>query len=46
MKRTILASICAVLLLAGCETIQGAGRDVQSAGQTITGTSQEVQQEM
>jgi predicted small secreted protein len=46
MKRTIFASICAVLLLAGCETIQGAGRDVQTAGEAITDSSQEVQQEM
>ena len=46
MIRTILTSIFAVLLLAGCETIQGAGRDVQTAGETITGTSQEVQEDM
>jgi predicted small secreted protein len=46
MKRTIFASICAVLLLAGCETIEGAGRDVQAAGEAVTGTAQEAQQEM
>jgi predicted small secreted protein len=46
MIRTILTSIFAVLLLAGCETIQGAGRDVQTAGEALTDTSQEVQQEM
>ncbi len=46
MKWTILGSLFAVMLLTGCETIQGAGRDVQTAGEAITDTSQEVQQEM
>jgi entericidin B len=46
MKWTILTSVCAMLLLAACETIEGAGRDVQTAGEAITDTSQEVQQEM
>lgn len=37
MRRiTYLAPAIAVLALAACETIQGAGRDMQSAGQMIT----------
>lgn len=31
------------LLLAGCETIEGAGRDLQDAGQTITEEAQDAQ---
>jgi predicted small secreted protein len=46
MTWKIVACLCAVMLLTACETIQGAGRDVQTAGQAITGTSQEVQEEM
>ncbi|WP_110570879.1 entericidin A/B family lipoprotein [Yoonia vestfoldensis] len=29
--------------LAACETIEGAGRDIQTAGETVTETSQEAQ---
>jgi predicted small secreted protein len=36
----------AFLAVAGCETVQGLGRDVQTGGEAITGTSQEVQSEM
>jgi len=36
----------AVLALAGCQTVQGAARDVESAGQAITSTAKEVQSDM
>lgn len=29
--------------LAACETVEGAGRDIQSAGEAVTDTSQEAQ---
>jgi entericidin B len=45
MNTRLLAAICAVLMLGGCETIKGAGRDVQTAGQVITGTAQEVERQ-
>lgn len=32
--------------VAACETVQGAGRDMQNAGQTITQESREVQSDM
>jgi entericidin B len=32
--------------LVACETVQGAGRDLSAAGQTITAESQEVQEEL
>ncbi len=31
-----IAAITAGLLLAGCNTVQGVGRDVSSVGQTVT----------
>jgi entericidin B len=45
MTTRLLALLGAVLMLAGCETIKGAGRDVQTAGQVITGTAQEVERQ-
>ncbi|HRD72465.1 MAG TPA: entericidin A/B family lipoprotein [Aquimonas sp.] len=37
MKRllAVLAALLTVLTLAGCNTIQGAGRDLQKAGEKI-----------
>ena len=37
MKRllAVLAALLTVLALAGCNTIQGAGRDIQKAGEKI-----------
>lgn len=32
--------------LAACETMQGAGRDISAAGQTITEEAEEVQEEL
>jgi predicted small secreted protein len=41
-----LMIVGAFLAVAGCETVQGVGRDVQTGGEAITGTSQDVQEEM
>ena len=36
MKRTLfLLAAAAVVVLAGCNTMEGAGKDMQKAGQTI-----------
>ena len=32
--------------LAACETVQGAGQDISTAGNAITGASNEVQQDL
>lgn len=32
-----------MLVVAGCETMEGAGQDIESAGQAITEESQEAQ---
>ncbi|SDE67179.1 Predicted small secreted protein [Paracoccus isoporae] len=39
----LIVPALALLALTACETIQGAGRDMQSAGEAITTESQEVQ---
>jgi predicted small secreted protein len=42
MKTTLILAACgAALLLAGCNTTAGAGRDLQSAGKAITKTSED-----
>ncbi|RDW13650.1 entericidin A/B family lipoprotein [Paracoccus thiocyanatus] len=44
MRRILQASsLLALLALAACQTVQGAGRDLESAGQVISRESQEVQ---
>ncbi|AGT09831.1 hypothetical protein JCM7686_2775 [Paracoccus aminophilus JCM 7686] len=36
MRKLSLAPLLALLALMGCETMQGAGRDLQTAGQLMT----------
>lgn len=47
-KRTSIIpfSLTALLAVVGCETIQGAGRDLSTVGEAVTAESQEVQGEM
>lgn len=42
----LFAAILAFGALAACETVQGAGRNMSSAGQTITAESQAVQDDL
>ena len=35
MKSTLLILLAAVLVLAGCNTLEGAGKDIQKAGEKI-----------
>ena len=42
MPRTILAML-ALLALAACNTVEGAGRDISTAGGAITDEAQEAQ---
>lgn len=44
MRKIIHVSpLLALLVLAACQTVQGAGRDLQSAGQAISRENQEAQ---
>ena len=46
MRIVYIASVLfAVVALAGCETIQGAGQDISTAGDAITRESRDVQSE-
>lgn len=38
-----LSAVLAVMTLAACETVQGAGRDIQTAGQVVQTESRQVQ---
>ena len=40
---TRLMMILAIVVLAGCETVKGAGQDIQSAGQAITAEGTQAQ---
>ncbi|MDZ4134614.1 MAG: entericidin A/B family lipoprotein [Paracoccaceae bacterium] len=44
--KTSLITLAALLALAACETVQGAGRDLQSAGQAVTAESRAAQKGM
>ena len=47
MRRLIsLAPVLAVLAVAACETVQGAGRDLQTAGKMITQQGYQSQSQM
>lgn len=47
MRRMLkLTPILALLALAACETVQGAGRDMQAAGGAVSRESREVQSDM
>ncbi|WP_431300628.1 entericidin A/B family lipoprotein [Tabrizicola sp. BL-A-41-H6] len=44
MTRTFaLLPLLAILAIAACETVEGAGRDLEDAGEAITSESQEAQ---
>ena len=44
--KTFAALVSGFLLLSACETVEGAGQDISTAGQTITGSAQEVQNDL
>ncbi len=39
MKKLVITALAATLVLTGCNTIQGFGKDVSKAGQTISNTA-------
>lgn len=43
---TRLLALFALLAITACETIEGAGQDIENAGEAITEESQETQAEM
>lgn len=43
LSRLSLISLLFMGVLAACETVEGAGRDIEDAGQAVTGASEDVQ---
>lgn len=42
----VLLPLLALFAVAACETVEGAGRDLQTAGETVTGEAQAAQSGM
>ena len=43
MKKVIIASLAAVFVLTGCNTVKGFGKDVSKTGKAVTNTAERVQ---
>lgn len=43
MKKLIIASVAAVLVLTGCNTIKGFGKDVSKTGEAVSNTATKVE---
>ncbi|WOI56961.1 entericidin A/B family lipoprotein [Palleronia sp. LCG004] len=43
---TKFLALFGLLALAACETVGGAGQDIQSAGRAVQGTAQDVQNDL
>ncbi len=46
MKKVIIASLAAAVVLTGCNTFKGLGKDISKGGQAVTNTAQDVQQKI
>ena len=46
MKRLVLIACAAVVFLAGCNTVKGAGEDISRGGQAVSNTATDVHQRM
>jgi entericidin B len=46
MIRNILLALVAVAALAACNTVRGAGQDIESAGDAVSDQARETQQDM
>ncbi|MPW74588.1 entericidin, EcnA/B family [Moraxella catarrhalis] len=46
MKKVLIASIAAVVVLTGCNTIKGFGKDVSKTGEAVSDTAQKVEKKI
>ncbi len=46
MKKITIASLTALVLLSGCNTFQGLGKDVSKAGDAVTDTAHKVEKKI
>lgn len=43
MKKVIIASLAAVFVLTGCNTVKGFGKDVSRTGEAVSNSAENVQ---
>ena len=46
MKKILAASFVMALVLTGCNTVKGVGKDVSKAGEAVTGTAEKTSEEI
>jgi entericidin B len=46
MHKTLIAMLVVAGLIAGCNTMQGAGKDIERGGEKMQGTAKDVQKKM
>jgi len=46
MIRALMLALAATLSLAACNTMQGAGKDISSAGHAVSNTAEDTQKKM
>lgn len=46
MKKVLVASIATVVVLTGCNTIKGFGKDVSKTGEAVSDTAQKVEKKI
>ena len=46
MLKLLVLALASVVVLAGCNTVKGAGQDISRGGQAVSGAAAEVQQRM
>lgn len=44
--KSLLVALFATLALAGCNTVEGAGKDIQAGGKAISNTAESVEKKM
>lgn len=46
MKKLVIASVAAVFVLTGCNTIKGFGKDISKAGQEVSNAATKVEKKI
>ena len=46
MKKLVLIACAAVVFLAGCNTVKGAGQDISRGGQAVSNAAENVKSDM
>ncbi|MDO5651946.1 MAG: entericidin A/B family lipoprotein [Moraxella sp.] len=46
MKKLLLVAVAATVVLTGCNTVKGFGKDVSKAGEEVSNTAQKVENKL